>query len=274
MNYKSLKKKRERVMIGILHFGASHALEALLASIPLLYHSRVVILDHNLTRNTAVGPWAQVHDPSNPGYSIGMNRLIRRALDEQVSFFIGLTNDLILKHGALESFLEILKTSKLTGVQGVLMDGESKILTAAQRLNPYFHWVHNGFRHRFLDTVEPDKIWSTDFICGAFFGLELTRFSKAPVFFDEDFFLYHEDIEWSKRLKFQGHSLGVLPAAQAIHAESLGTGGKISREGILARWCSLKIYLKKTRQTLPFSLISTLAFWLRMLWFWRKYGWR
>jgi GT2 family glycosyltransferase len=264
----------EKAFIGILHFGSRQTVEALLRSIPSALYPQIVILDHNPSCNSPLGTWTIIHDSSNPGYACGMNRLIRKALELRTSYFLGLTNDLVLHPRAIKTLIDILKNSELTGVQGILVDKESRVLTGSQRLNPYFHWVHNGFRHQLATGLQKKAIWNTDFICGAFFGLDLQRFRCGPVFFDEDFFLYHEDIEWSLRLKAMGHLFGVSSASWAIHSESLATGGKITGRGILMRWASLRFFFIKTGQTLSYVLVSSLVFWIRMLWFWKKYGLR
>jgi hypothetical protein len=235
---------------------------------------KVIVLDHNESPFLNEEPVKLFHDESNPGFARGMNWLIRRALKENLDCFIGLTNDLVLREGSITNLFSGLQETDATVVQGTLISESDRILTARHRLNRFFHWSHNLDRHRDLREIQDRKHWDTDFVCGAFFAVNLVKFRNRPVFFDEDFYLYHEDIEWSLRLKQNGHKISVLSHALASHGESQATGGGLTKEGMRLRWPSLKTYLRKTRRSFLYRFMSVAAFWMRMLLVWRKDGCR
>jgi len=267
-------KKLARICIGIVHFGEPEVLKRLLDSIPLSYWNQLMILDHNPTPVSVDSPIRVFHNPNNPGFAAGMNYLISKSIHEGADYFIGLNNDLELKSGAIDSLIKGCQSNGAVVTQGVLVGEEGRILTARHRLNPLFHWVHNLDRHKSLSALSTKTNWETDFICGAFFGVDLETFQRNPVFFDEDFHLYHEDIEWSLRLREKGLALALCSEAVSFHYESSATGGKLTKLGVAHRWKSLKTYLRKTCRSPFYRILSIGAFWIRMLFVWKKYGYR
>lgn len=265
-------KHSENLCIGVIHFGHSSLITNLIDSIPEKYWDSIVILDHNLI-SVSLDPRIKIfHDPQNPGFSVGMNHLINYAILNRAEYFVGLNNDLELSFNSIEILIENLFSSGLSLIQGTLISPMNRILCSRQRLNKFFHWVHNLDRHKPIKVDQ--RAWSgdTDFVCGAFFAVDLVKFSEQPIFFDEDFFLYHEDIEWSLRLREAGHRFGVCNRSLAIHKESAATGRGITLTGIRYRWGSLKIYLRKTNRNPLYKIFSVIMFWFRMLFFWSRSG--
>ncbi|GGF10257.1 hypothetical protein SAMN05443634_108180 [Chishuiella changwenlii] len=112
---------------------------------------------------------------------------------------------------------------------------------------------------RFNKTLEIKKIGG--YIYGADFFIRKDIFEKSGTF-DEDFFMYSEETELSKRIKNLGYEFYSIPEAKIIHLE----GG--SQEGfsdLKISWLfeSKKLYYRKTRTS--FYKISQYLLYLSML---------
>ena len=90
--------------------------------------------------------------------------------------------------------------------------------------------------------------------------------------FDEAYFMYHEDIDWSKGLLSAGHTLGVIPKAKAFHLEggSTNSRGGLSLQGICMRWNSLRLYLSKHGRAPGYNFLSLFWFVSRMSYVYAK----
>ncbi|MCO4784192.1 MAG: glycosyltransferase family 2 protein [Candidatus Cloacimonetes bacterium] len=257
--------------IGIIHFGSDELIYKLVASLNHDKEDLVCVLNHN-QKNTLKNLDDNidiVHDPRNLGFSIGMNHLLKHSLNLGYDRFIGINNDMVLVDDSLEKMKSSIHSNNV--VQGTLVNEEGLVLSCRNKINPTFFWVKSIDRHKHVSFINNDK---TDFVCGGYFGIDLRYFKENPVYFDEDFFMYHEDVEWSKRLVCNGYYLQVSTDAQAIHYESSSTGGKISLLGIQYRWSSLLVLLKKTQESPLYNILSIISFIMRMAFVWTKYGFR
>ena len=258
-------------LIGIIHYGDDVLIYNLLSSLSLDKNDALLILNHNLknTLQFSDSSIRIVHNSRNPGFSVGMNFLISQAIELGFQSFVGINNDMLLKTDSLKNLVS--RISGKTIVQGVLIDEFGLGLLARNRINRFCFWVHSIDRHKKYQEVMEDD---TDFICAGYFGLDLDEFKKLPLFFDEDFFMYHEDIEWSERLEKAGYFFKVATDALAIHYESSATGGKITWLGIQYRWISLLQFLKKTKKPVLYKFLSISLFVCRMILVWARYGFR
>lgn len=259
------------LFIGILHFGEDSLIYKLIESLDVNDNDCICILNHNPldTLSFSNEHILTLHDPRNLGFATGMNFLMNKAIDLNYEQFIGLNNDMIV----LEDSLDVLRNRAIKNivVQGTMINEKRSILSCRNRLSQNFFWVNSIDRHAELTDITDME---TDFICAGFFALDLENFKENPVFFDEDFFMYHEDIEWSNRLLNAGYEFQSITSALAIHHESSGTGGKISLLGIQYRWTSLLLLLKKNDQGPLYKFLSIILFIIRMTFVWTKYGFR
>jgi len=260
---------KRRTFVGVLHYGNYAQLKTLLTSIEgQIGCSDLVIcvLDHN-EREDFESHWENtVHNPKNPGYASGMNFLIQQAISGKYDFFLGMNSDLKLNNYCISELVNALDTTQNTVLQSILTGPDDKVKQASNVLLPHFHCSFSPERHRALELMD-SGVHPTDFVCGALFGVDLARFKRSPVLFDEDFFLYHEDIDWSLRLKSMGHQIGVCSTSVARHLEggSSNALGQLTLKSVLVRWNSLRLFLSKQSLGRSHFAMSVLWFWSRML---------
>ncbi|MEE2924403.1 MAG: hypothetical protein VX619_06425 [bacterium] len=252
------------VFVGIVHFGEK---DLLLDTLNYLDPNilNIWVINHNQEPldwlDEKIG---HIWNSSNPGYAAGMNKLLYQAQLENADYAILLTNDVELSMPALKLWVKMLMNSSLTIQQPILELKKGRIAAGVQYFPKEFHWPISPWRHKKLKSFSKDY-YRTGFICGACFSCNMNLFRDNPVYFDQDFFMYYEDQEWSIRLSESGHSFAVNSRVCVTHGESLSSGGGIQWSGALMRWHGLKIFLSKTRATFLNRLISKILFLMRMI---------
>lgn len=257
------KNIRRSIFVGVLHFGRTELIQKLVSLLnPESY--KVCILDHNsIPLSKSESDVAYYWNPKNPGYAAGMNFLIKQAQLSQADVGFFLTNDVLIPHEKLMLWFDMIKTSTFTIQQPVLVSNDNKIRSGIQYYPSYFHWPLSPWRHRKYKRLDEDY-YSTGFICGACFSCDMKTFNSKPVFFDEDFFMYYEDQEWSIRLNSEGHRFALNSRITVFHQESASSGGGIGWYGIKLRWNGLSVFLNKTNAAALNKFLSKILFIARM----------
>jgi GT2 family glycosyltransferase len=122
--------------------------------------------------------------------------------------------------------------------------------------NQFFSQYHQGWK-------DQQKVHDIDVISGAFFMAKKDVFTKVGLF-DEDYFMYAEDIDFCFRLKQKGLRIGFNPENTVVHLK--GVSGK-SKKGDKANsyfWDTMKLFYQKhysehypkSLQTLIFKFID------------------
>jgi GT2 family glycosyltransferase len=171
--------------------------------------------------HAAAGPdLTVVRLPRNLGFSAGMNAGVRRALSAGCRYLWLLNNDVSIPpaaHAALVDRLESLDrealiTPRLAGAGG----GDQHIGGS---------YACDGSRHRLLTcddlpAVPAEGTWLTG---TALFCRASTAARIGP--FDERFFAYWEDVDWSFRARRVGIHLATAPEVTVTHHARQGLGG-------------------------------------------------
>jgi GT2 family glycosyltransferase len=198
----------------------------------------------------------------NAGFARANNAGIREANGE---FILILNADTIIRNGAIDKSIELLKNEKEgvgCGVQLLNTDGTNQISGAhfiKGGLNtllplPYLGKFIRYLGYRFKSTVPSvqtitDKI-EVDWIVGAYILVKKETLQKAGLM-DEDFFMYAEEIEWCGRLRKHG-KLYLFAEPKVIH---IGGGTSSDYYTTTENENSKNLWNKKGRQIIVSNML-------------------
>jgi N-acetylglucosaminyl-diphospho-decaprenol L-rhamnosyltransferase len=184
-------------------------------------------------------PLSMIRNTINRGFAAACNQGAR---DSRASYLLFLNPDIVLTGESLSAvvrFMESERNSKVAvcGVQ--LLNGQGHIVPSCSRFPTPQHFYAKtfGFNHlsprRFQESLMRD--WShretrpVDIVMGAFLLVRQQVFATLGGF-DEDFFVYYEEVDFLNEVHGAGWQSYYLTTAQAYH-----NGGGCSNQAKAAR---------------------------------------
>jgi GT2 family glycosyltransferase len=157
---------------------------------------------------------------ANLGYAGGNNVGIHAALDLEVDYIWILNNDTLIHHHCLD---ELLRAAEKYPQAGVLVpkilykDLPGTLWYAGGSYNPVLaRTVHRG-----IGAQDESRFDAT---CDVTFATGCSLFVRREIFelsglFDDRYFLYWEDVEFSSRVLHAGYKICFVPTARIWHEE-------------------------------------------------------
>lgn len=196
-----------------------------------------------------------IRNSENTGFSSANNKAIRLAKGK---FILLLNPDTIIAEDTLSKCIGFMDNHKDAGAMGVRMvNGEGHFLPESKRALPSidtaFYKISGlssvfpkskVFNKYYLSHIDSNETSVTEVISGAFMLIKSEVFSKTGLL-DENFFMYGEDIDLSKRILEAGYQNYYYPRVQIIHYKGKST----SRENytdIIHFYRAMRIYVRKT----------------------------
>ena len=225
-----------RVGAVIVNFNAGEDLVNCVASLREQGVQDITVSDNGSTDNSlevlaAYFPDVVVEHLPNPGYSAGMNH----AANTQDNEFIYVMNpDAAVRPGAVKMLLERMDSDSQLGLLGPRIENEDGSLYPSARCFPSFR---DGVGHAIVGMFKPDNPWSrrykmldwgydtyreVDWVSGASMFCRRTAF-EAVNGFDEDYWMYMEDVDLCWRLNRAGWKVGYEPDATVVHIGGTST---------------------------------------------------
>jgi GT2 family glycosyltransferase len=188
-------------------------------------------------------PFVQfVKNTVNLGFSRANNQGLQKANGKYILF---LNPDTILPEDAFTKCIAFMETTADAGALGVQMiDGTGQYLKESKRGFPSFwvsfckmsgltRWLPNSkiFARYYMGHLSNQETNKVDILSGAFMMVKKELLDKTGGF-DEQFFMYGEDIDLSYRLQQSGHNNYYFPECVIIHfkGESTRKDGKYVRQ--------------------------------------------
>jgi len=168
-----------------------------------------------------------IHNPLNPGFGAGHNIAIKKAICE-ARYHLILNPDIFFDEGSLEKIIEYLDANENVGIlmpKVLYPNGETQYL--AKLLPRPFDFIVRRFlpfkkmRQKIDDKFELrksnyDKIMEVPFLSGCFLVYRTEAFEKVGGF-DENIFMYTEDIDLCRRVIQAGYKSIFYPEAVVFH---------------------------------------------------------
>ena len=211
--------------------------------------------------------------PKNGGFGYGNNQIITRLLSREIdaAYLYFLNPDAVPEPGAVEAMLAYLDEHEDVAVVGSALINEDGSHTDSMYRFPSF-WseiesalsfgpVSRLLRTRRQSLGRLERAASVDWVAGTSFMVRADVF-RAVGGFDEEFFLYWEEVELCHRIRKAGFAIHGLPRARVRHLGGLTTGMHKRNGRIPAYWHeSRNLYFRKTGTggPLPFLNIATAA---------------
>ncbi|HZR82403.1 MAG TPA: glycosyltransferase family 2 protein [Candidatus Binatia bacterium] len=192
-----------------------------------------VVLVDNASRAPVLEEAARSHpdlrtiaNPRNLGYAGGNNAGIRAALDAGAEYVLVLNNDARVAPDAIARLVEVAERDPAIGAVG------AKIVRADDPRRLWLAWGEVSYRQSLVRLVGAGELDGERFaeqsdvpwVSGAAILLA-RRALEAVGAFDEDFFAYHEEVDWCARARAQGFRIAWTPRAVVVHRGQGASGG-------------------------------------------------
>ena len=153
--------------------------------------------DRDITLNNYSFPIEIIKLSENKGFAAGANVAIRKAISKNFENFILLSQDVILERDTTEKLLSELNATKSLVFPTMIDRTKNKIFSKGGTIN-----IYSGAINLCVDEVPPSPDWA-DGSC-LVFTKELYLSVDG---FNEDYFMYFEDVDFCYRAKGLGFKL-------------------------------------------------------------------
>lgn len=183
------------------------------------YGSSVPALERELARFPlgTLPSFTLLPQTENRGFPAGINCGIKAALEQEAEFIFLHSHDGFLASDALANLVQALKFAPTIGAAQALMMSypQTDIINNA---GGRYHYAGFGQISENGTTCTPPiaELVAIGYASG---GAAMLRSALVRQYgtWDEDYFLYHEDIEYSLRLRSVGYRIVMVPAAVLYH---------------------------------------------------------
>ncbi|HMS65224.1 MAG TPA: glycosyltransferase [Ignavibacteria bacterium] len=195
-----------------------------------------------------------INNNKNIGFSKANNIAIRKAAGK---YLLILNPDTLLEEGTFEKLIKFTEENKEAGaVTSKLILADGKLDSACRRSFPTpsvaiprilglskLFPKNKIFGKYNLTYLDENKTCEVDSICGAFMFIPGKVFDKTGLF-DEDYFMYGEDIDLCFRIKKSGYKIFYYPEVTTIHFKGESTR-KTNLSYVNNFYGAMKIFVRK-----------------------------
>ncbi len=198
----------------------------------------LLIVDNNSSDNTvaAVGEWLPqakiMRQKNNLGFAKAHNLIMQWSKSDYV---LVINPDVIMTRGCLEKLVACMDGhEEIASIGGKLLYWDFATNTRTQRIDSFGLTISRAYRVRDLHQGEADTAIPGGYVFGITGALVLLRRSaleqvKVPTtpsayeYFDEDFFVYKEDVDLAWRFILAGWKHYFYPDALAFHHRAVSS---------------------------------------------------
>ncbi len=213
-----------RLAVIVVSFGAPHLLRDNLATMDVPCSPEMVVVVDNFRTasdrraNEVIARaegWTFVPMDTNAGFGAAVNVGVRRALDHGADRLLLLNPDARVESGAIALLQDAVSRDPMALVSPRIVDGAGRVWFGGMRTDPRSGDVAAA-RPENAAVGEGRSLGPDGWVSGACMMISRTLWSAVGGF-DEDYFLYWEDVDFSRRCVEAGGRLVVLPDAEAVH---------------------------------------------------------
>lgn len=231
------------ISIVIVNYNVKDHLDACLASIYKSnngeYKIEIFVVDNNSidgSTNFIGGKYPEViiiENDKNLGFSKANNIALKKVKGK---YILLLNPDTILEEGTFEKLIKFCEDNKDTGaISSKLIQANGKIDLACKRSFPTLPVAlpriiglskifpkSRIFGKYNLTYLDENETYEVEAICGAFMFIPKYVLDKVGLF-DEDYFMYGEDLDLCYRIKKNGYKIFYYPEVKTVHLKGEST---------------------------------------------------
>lgn len=210
-----------KVFIIILNYNGKDTLDDCLSLVFKSDYSNfeVVVVDNDSQDSSfedARYKFSNIHfikNPANFGFARGNNVGIRFALEKFSDYVFVLNNDALIEKSTLSILVKTAEENSACGITSpLILSADNKVWFAGGIID----WLRMKTIH--LSQLKFNNPYETQYISGCAMLVKKEVFKKIGLF-DERYFLYYEDADFSVRAKRAGFNLLMDPNARIKHLE-------------------------------------------------------
>lgn len=217
---------KPKVSIVTVNYKQPTVTSQLLDSLNLLSYPNLEVIvvdnaqayDNSMLYKIHYGDVKVINVKENLGFAGGNNLGISHATGDYI-FFVN--NDTEIANGTIESLLSVFEDHPNTGAVSPVLryfdDPEKVQFAGFTEINPF-----TG-RNEMLKTIEAPAVSTTPYFHGAAVMVPKSVIEECGNM-PEDYFLYYEELEWSRQIRLKGYDLRVDKRVEVLHKESVSTG--------------------------------------------------
>ena len=174
-----------------------------------------------------------IKNENNEGFSRANNQGIKYAIKNGFDYVLLLNNDTLIKKDLIDSLIQQSNTLNQKIIQPLILNYDgTKIWNAGGKINKFFGTFQTFEKGKGFKNFKRNRKY-TDWFTGCCVLINLEIF-KHVGYFDERFFAYYEDVDYSIRLKEMGYSIALMTDSYLQHFESASSKSFNKSEGNLS----------------------------------------
>lgn len=206
----------------VIHYGDDSLLKNFLSSFQGDFNSLYVVLNGTDLTVENIERLKIIRLEKNMGFSCAVNAGIKKAIEEGFKWFLVLNNDVVFKDDFFTKIGDVVKRyqDKKVALSPLILFEDGKRIWFAK--GEFSKWT-GTFKHKYFnEEVELKSDMESDYLTGCAMFIPKEAVEECG-YFDEDYFLYWEDVDYSIRLKKRNFKFFVVPEIQIIHLGSQTT---------------------------------------------------
>ncbi len=174
-----------------------------------------------------------IKNENNEGFSKANNQGIKYSIKHGFDYVLLLNNDTLIKNDLIDSLIQQSSTLNQKIIQPLILNYDgSKIWNAGGKINNFFGTFQILEKGKGFKNFKRNRTY-TDWFTGCCVLIKVEIFNHVG-YFDERFFAYYEDVDYSIRLKKMGYSIALMTNSYLQHYESASSKSLNKIEGNLS----------------------------------------
>ena len=174
-----------------------------------------------------------IKNENNEGFSRANNQGIKYSIKNGFDYVLLLNNDTLIKNDLIDSLIQQSINLNQKIIQPLILNFDgTKIWNAGGKINNFFGTFETLKKGKSFKNFKSDKNL-TEWFTGCCVLIKLEIFNHVG-YFDERFFAYYEDVDFSIRLKKMGYSIALMTDSYLQHYESASSKSINKSEGNLS----------------------------------------